>query len=36
PGGTTAAGVLAAEKAGFRQAAAAFVCAASQKSRQMS
>ena len=35
PGGTTAAGVLAAEKAGFRQAAAAFVCAAAKKSREM-
>lgn len=35
PGGTTAAGVLAAEKEGFRSAAAAFVVAASQKSRSM-
>lgn len=36
PGGTTAAGVLAAEKAGFRAAAEAFVHAATQKSRDMS
>lgn len=35
PGGTTAAGVLAAEKAGFRNAAAEFVRAASQRSREM-
>lgn len=35
PGGTTAAGVLAAEKEGFRSAAAAFVTAATQKSRSM-
>ena len=34
PGGTTAAGVLAAEKAGFRSAAEAFVRAATQKSRE--
>ncbi len=35
PGGTTAAGVLASEKEGFRAAAAAFVVAAAQKSRSM-
>ncbi len=35
PGGTTAAGILAAEKAGIRPACAAFVCAASQKSRSL-
>lgn len=36
PNGTTAAGVLAAEKAGIRNAAAEFVCAATRKSRSMS
>ena len=35
PGGTTAAGVMAAEKAGFRAAAMAFVRAATEKSRNM-
>lgn len=35
PGGTTAAGVLAAEKAGFRTAAAAFVQSASAQSRKL-
>ena len=35
PGGTTAAGVLAAENAGFRQAAQRFVKAAAEKSRNM-
>lgn len=35
PYGTTAAGVLAAEKAGFRSAVAEFVCAAARKSRSM-
>ncbi len=35
PNGTTAAGVLAAEKAGLRHAAAEFVCAATRKSRSM-
>lgn len=35
PGGTTAAGVLAAEKAGFRYAATEFVRAATEKSRNL-
>ena len=35
PGGTTAAGILAAEKAGIRAACEAFVSAATQKSRQL-
>ena len=35
PGGTTAAGVMAAESAGFRAAAAAFVQAAAEKSRKL-
>ena len=35
PGGTTAAGIIAAEKAGFRSAAQAFVIAAAQKSRDL-
>ena len=36
PGGTTAAGVIAAENNGLRAAAQAFVAAATQKSRQLS
>lgn len=35
PGGTTAAGILASEKAGIRSACEAFVCAATQKSRML-
>lgn len=35
PGGTTAAGIIAAEKAGLRTACQAFVQAATQKSRQL-
>ena len=35
PGGTTAAGILAAENAGFRSASQTFVIAATQKSRDM-
>ena len=35
PGGTTAAGVLAAEKAGFRPAVASFVQSASAQSREL-
>lgn len=36
PGGTTAAGVIAAENNGLRAAAQAFIAAATQKSRQLS
>ncbi len=35
PGGTTAAGLIAAEKAGIRPACQAFVCAATNKSRNL-
>ena len=35
PGGTTAAGILASEKAGLRAACETFVCAATQKSRML-